>query len=62
MVIKERFQVDVVRFEVDGIKMIGNNRTGSLIGLTEEGSKMIDDIYSDGEAEITETTVPYMKH
>jgi radical SAM protein with 4Fe4S-binding SPASM domain len=58
MVIKERFQVDVVRFEVDGIKMIGNNRTGSLIGLTEEGSKMIDDIYSDGEAEITETTEP----
>lgn len=58
MVIKEQFQVDVIRFEVDGINMIGNNRTGSLIGLTDEGRKLIEDINSVGEGEVSQATEP----
>lgn len=56
MVIKEKFHDDVVRFEVDGINMIGNNRNGSLIGLNNEGNKLVENIYNIGEFEVSQET------
>ncbi len=41
MKLEERFHEDVIQFEVEKIAMIGNNRTGNLIGLTEEGKKAV---------------------
>lgn len=60
MVVNEQFQEDVVQFAVDGIEMIGNNRTGSLIGLSAEGRQLVEDIRESGSAEISqETSVLY---
>lgn len=53
MVVKERFHVDVVKFEVDGVSMIGNNRTGTLIGLNEDGKKFVEEIYDLEEVEVS---------
>ena len=52
MVVKEKFHIDVVKFEVDGISMIGNNRTGALIGLNEDGKKFVEKIYDLNEVEV----------
>lgn len=54
MIVKEQFHGDVVRFKIDGINMIGNNRTGSLIGLNDEGNKFINEIYNSGEAVVSQ--------
>lgn len=56
MIIKEKFHVDVVKFEVDGINMIGNNQTGSLIGLNADGNKFVENIYNFGEGELSKET------
>lgn len=48
MKVKEQFQDDIIQFEVEGIWMIGNNCTGSLIDLSEDGKKMVEDIMEKG--------------
>lgn len=55
---KEKFHSDVIRFEIDGIRMIGNNRTGSLIGLDDNGSKFVQEIMDGKNPEVAENIQP----
>lgn len=54
MVVSEKFHSDVVKFQIDGIKMIGNNRSGAIIGLDENGSKFVEGIIEGENIDITE--------
>jgi len=58
MVVSERFHSDVVRFQIDGIRMIGNNRTGALVGLDENGVVFTQEIENDKFPEVTESMMP----
>ncbi len=58
MTVSERFHSDVIRFAIDGIEMIGNNRTGSLIGLDNNGVAFVSEILADKSPEITEGLEP----
>jgi len=53
MVVFEKFHSDVVNFQIDGIQMIGNNRTGSIIGLDEKGTKFVEKISRGEEVDIS---------
>lgn len=44
----KKFQEDTIHFTVEGVELIGNGRTGTIIGLDEEGKKFIEKI---GETE-----------
>lgn len=58
MKVTEHFHSDVASFEVEGISMVGNNRTGSLIGLTNAGKTFVDSILQAGTAEVSEELHP----
>ncbi|MBE5841271.1 MAG: radical SAM protein [Butyrivibrio sp.] len=53
MAVLEKFHSDVVNFQIDGIRMIGNNRTGSIIGLDDNGTNFVENIARGEEIDVT---------
>lgn len=58
MNVKERFHSDIIRFGVDGISMIGNNRTGALIGLDNDGAAFVGEIFNNNSPLVSVNVEP----